>query len=238
MIREGRRVMVYSAHAADFCSRAGGTIIRLAEAGAEVLIYNMTYGELCESPALWARESPPSVTKIKEIRKAEMEAAANELGVKIRCFDFGDCPLVVGPDRRIDIVKEIRAFRPDLVLTHWINDFLHPDHVETTQAVVWASRYCDAAGLLPEIPACDEPDIFCYEVTLGSGPVTGFVPDTYVDISAAFDRKIKALTHFKSQPQLPTNYDVLARYRGLEAKTTANMDDCVQAEGFCRLTGC
>ena len=33
LIREGRRVLVFSAHAADYCSRAGGTIARLVEAG-------------------------------------------------------------------------------------------------------------------------------------------------------------------------------------------------------------
>ena len=237
MIHEGRRVMVFSAHAADFCSRAGGAIIRLVEAGGQVLIYDMTYGELCESPALWARATPPSIEEIKEIRKGEMEAAAAIMGAEIRCFDFGDCPLIIGPDRRKEVVKAVRSFRPDLVLTHWINDILHPDHVETTQAVLWASRYCDAPGLLPDHPVCDEPDVFCYEVTLGTAPVTGFVPDKYVDISTTFDRKMEALSHFISQPQLPANYEVLAQYRALEAKTTANMKDCVYAEGFCRLTG-
>ena len=52
MIFDARRVLVFSAHAADFCSRAGGTIARLVEAGAAVQVCDMTYGERCESPAL------------------------------------------------------------------------------------------------------------------------------------------------------------------------------------------
>lgn len=237
MIRDGRRVLVFSAHAADFCSRAGGAIIRLTESGGNVLIYNMTFGERCESPALWARDVPPSIPEIKDIRGKEMTAAADLLGAEIRCFDFGDCPLVIGPERRPKIVEAIRAFKPDLVLTHWIRDELHPDHVEATKAVLWASRYCDAPGLLPEQPICDEPDVFCYEVTLGTAPFTGFIPDVYVDISETFERKIEALNQFRSQPQLSANYEVLARYRALEAKTTANIKSCVFAEAFCRITG-
>ena len=237
MIRSGRRVMVFSAHAADFCSRAGGAIIKLADTGSDVLVCNLTYGERCESPALWAMDPQPNLGEIKRIREEEMNAAAEIMGVQIACFDFGDCPLIVGPDRRAQLVEAVREFKPDLVLTHWIRDELHPDHVETTQAVLWACRYCDAPGLLPQKPICDEPDVYCYEVTLGTAPFTGFVPDHYVDISETFDRKMAALAEFKSQPQLPDNYDVVARYRALEAKTTANMKACVYAEGYRSITG-
>ena len=76
LIREGRRVLVFSAHAADFCSRAGGTIARLVDAGSTVQIHDMSYGEKCESPALWARQPPPSIEQIKEIRASEMVLAA------------------------------------------------------------------------------------------------------------------------------------------------------------------
>ena len=37
MFLERKQVLVFSAHAADFCSRAGGTIARLSDAGARVL---------------------------------------------------------------------------------------------------------------------------------------------------------------------------------------------------------
>ena len=74
-IRGDRRVIVFSAHAADFCSRAGGTIARLTDAGSKVHIVDFSYGEKCESPALWARNPTPTLTEIKQIRAAEMDAA-------------------------------------------------------------------------------------------------------------------------------------------------------------------
>ena len=79
MIQDGMRVLVFSAHAADFCSRAGGAIIRFAEAGGTVHVHDMTYGERCESPALWARDPRPTIEEVKGIRKEEFEAAANWL---------------------------------------------------------------------------------------------------------------------------------------------------------------
>lgn len=237
MIREGRRVMVFSAHAADFCSRAGGAIARLVDLGGSVQIYDMTYGEQCESPTLYARDEPPSLDEIKQIRWKEMQAAAGTLGAEIHCFDFGDSPLIIDTERRLQITDAVRSFKPDLVLTHWRNDILHPDHVATTEAVIWACRYCDAPGVITRHDWCDEPDIMCYEATLGTAPVTGFVPDLYADITTTFDRKMEALRHFAVQPQLPDNYAVLARYRGLEAKTTANMKSCIYAEGYCRVVG-
>ena len=235
MIQEGMRVIVFSAHAADFCSRAGGTIIRFIEAGGTVHVHDMTYGERLESPALWARNPRPTLDEVKAIRKAEIEAAAGILGAAIECFDFGDGPLVLGPERRLQVLDAIRVFRPDLVLSHWINDLLHPDHVETTQAVLWACRYCGALGIETAHAPCSRPPLVCYETNLGTASVSKFLPQIYVDITSVIDRKIEALKKLAAQPQLPASYEVLARYRALEAQTTAEIADCQFAEGFVRI---
>ena len=235
MIRPQRRVLVFSAHAADFCSRAGGAIMRLLEAGGQVHIYDMTYGEKCESPALWSQNPDFDLDEVKDIRREEIEAAAAVLGAPIDCFDFGDSPLLLGPDRRLQILEAMRVFRPDLVLTHWTDDFVHTDHVETTQAVLWATRYCFRPGLKTAHPPCPAPEVVCYETVLGMAPLTKFMPNLYVDITAVFPRKKEALTQLATQPDLPDRYEMLARYRALEAQSTAWMKDCEFAEGFVRL---
>ena len=234
MIREGRRVLVFSAHAADFCSRAGGAIIRLLEVGGTVQVHTLTYGERCESPALWTRDPKPTLEEVRSIRKKEIEGASEVMGVRTSCFDFGDSPLVLGPDRRLQIMEAIREFRPDLVLTHWINDLMHPDHVETTQAVLWACSYCNAGGIETVHEPCPRPELVCYETTIGTVPISGFVPDIYVDITSVFDRKTEALKHFAAQPPLPDIYEILGRYRAIESQHCAGMD-CRYAEGFARI---
>ena len=196
---------------------------------------NLTYGELLESPALWAQEPPPSVEEIKTIRKAEIEAAAGVLGASIDCSDYGDAPLILGQERRLEIMDVIRSYRPELVLCHWVDDLLHPDHVEVAEAVLWASRYCDVPGIETGHSHCAVPEFVCYEAQLGSSPVTKFLPQFFVDIGSTIERKVEAMTRLASQPSLPVQYKTLAQYRALEAQLTAGMKECEFAEGFCRV---
>jgi 4-oxalomesaconate hydratase len=228
-------VLVFSAHAADYCSRAGGTISRLVEAGGTVHIHAMSYGEKCESPALWAQEPPPSIEQIKAIRGREMDQAAETLGVTIDCLDWGDSPLVVDAARQQKLLRLLCAFQPDLVLTHWKDDILHPDHMECTRAVIWASRYCFRPGLDIEYAPCPSPQVVFYETTLGTAPVAGFLPSLFVDISGVQECKREALQHLASQPDLADRYETLAAYRALEAQSTAWMKGCRYAEAFVRL---
>ena len=171
---------------------------------------------------------------VKAIRREEIQAAARVLGASAGCLDFGDCPLVIDDTRRLALLDAVRAFQPDLVLTHWREDFLHPDHAEAARGVLWACRYCNAAGRATDHAPCARPEIMCFECVLGSAPACGFVPDLYVDVSAVFERKLEALRCLASQPALPRGYEILARYRALEASTTAGMA-CEFAEGFVRI---
>ena len=230
-----KRVLVFSAHAADFCSRAGGAIARLADEGAAVHVHDLTYGERCEAPALYARDPVPSLEEIKAIRKHEIEAAAAILGATVDCFDFGDSPLLLGPERRLEILDAIRAFEPEVLLCHWIDDILHPDHVETAQAVLWARSYCNVPGIETRHPPCKVPEFICYEAQLATSPVTRFLPDFYVDIDTTMERKTEAMAKLAAQPSLVDQYTKLARYRGLEAQIVAGMKECTCAEGFVRI---
>ena len=236
LISGDRRVLVFSAHAADFCSRAGGTIARLTEAGSSVHIVDFSYGERCESPALWARDPQPSIEEIKSLRTEEMQQAAQVLGATIECLDFGDSPLLIGPERRQQLLELFRHRQPNLVLTHWKDDILHPDHCAATEAVIWASRYCFRPGIEGGSPPCPAPQVLFYETTLGTAPVAHYVPNLFVDISPSYERKCQALDCFHAQPGLADRYGILARYRAIEAQSTAWMKGCEYAEGFVRLS--
>ena len=232
MIETNQRVLVFSAHAADFCSRAGGTIMKFIEAGATVHVHDLTYGERCESTALWARDPKPTIEEVKKIRAGEIERAAGIIGTTADCFDWGDSPLVVDAERQIRILEAIRAFRPDVILSHWKDDIMHPDHVEATRAVIFACSYCGSGGIQTESAPCPRPALFMYETTSGTAPVSGFLPDTFVDISDVFERKTRALKELAAQPVLVGSYEVIGRYRAMEANHTAGMSGCRYAEGF------
>ena len=129
----------------------------------------------------------------------------------------------------------MRAFAPELILCHWIGDILHPDHVETAQAVLWARTYCDVTGLQTEHAPCAVPEYVCYEAQLATSSVTKFLPDFYVNIDSTMERKVRAMSKLEAQPSLVEQYSILAKYRGLEAQITAGMKTCTHAEGFVRI---
>jgi len=235
MIVSNARVLVFSAHAADFCSRAGGTIARFVEAGGKVHVIDMTYGERCESPALYAGGKTPSLEEVKGIRGREIEAAAGVLGATIECFDFGDSPLVIDADRKLLLIEALRVHRPEIVLVHWLKDLLHPDHVVTAENVLWACAYAGAGGIRTAHPPTARTTAYCYETTIGTAPVSGYLPDTYVDIGKVFEKKMEALRHLKAQPDLPIMYDICARYRAIEARMVGGIPGCQFAEGFVKV---
>ena len=232
LISGEQRVLVFSAHAADFCSRAGGTIARYVDAGSRVHVCDMTFGERCEAMAMWAARPDSSVEEIKQARQKEIDAAAAVLGATIECFDFDDCPLEIDADRKLRIVEAIRRARPTIVLTHWMDDICHPDHVEATKAVLWATAYCGVPGLNIDAAPCGQPEVVFYETTVFRASSARFLPQIYVDISTVFERKLEALRKLAAQPSLPEMYDVLGRYRGMEARDSAGLSDCRYAEGF------
>ena len=74
--------------------------------------------------------------------------------------------------------------------------------------------------------------MYMFEASVGTAPVSRFLPDTFVDISDVFDRKMKALEQLAAQPVLPGLYELTGRYRAMEANHTAGMSGCTHAEGF------
>jgi 4-oxalomesaconate hydratase len=85
-------MLIFSAHAADFVWRAGGAIALYASRGYRVRILCLSFGERGESQGAW-KEPGMTVARVKEIRRAESQHAADLLGAEVRFFDAGDYPL-------------------------------------------------------------------------------------------------------------------------------------------------
>src|ERR1700721_2112820 len=92
MVEVKKTALVISAHAADFVWRAGGAIALYSGRGYRVRILCLSYGERGESERLWKM---PSMTleRVKELRQAESEKAAEILGGEIGFFVSGIFPL-------------------------------------------------------------------------------------------------------------------------------------------------
>lgn len=231
-----QNALVVSAHAADFCSRSGGVIAKLASKGWRVHVIDLTMGERGESEHFWKTHPDATVEMCKQARRVEAEAAAQVLGCSIEFADFDDYPLIITPDRLKWLAGKIRSLRPRLVLTHWDYDPTNPDHHETSAAVIRAIASATVAGFDPRTPKAGMPEVFMFESTIPVTEFNRFEPDTYVDVTSTYAQKLDALRKFVSQPFLPEWYTQYARYRAHQARTWSGRPDIEYAEAFKRYT--
>jgi 4-oxalomesaconate hydratase len=231
---EAPRVLVLSAHAADYCSRSGATLAKYVRRGSRVRVVALTYGERGESGELWQARPDLAVDEVKEIRRRESEAAAAVLGVEIRFLDWDDYPLFIGEDRLLRLIEEIREFRPEIVLTHWRKDELNQDHQHTAEAVIRACSCAGALGRKTASPPTRFPNLFFFESGVPQTEFNEFNPDTFVDVTESFAVKLEALGQFGAQPVLVDWYTQYGRRRGWQARTYSGNAKIEYAEGFVR----
>ena len=86
---KGKKVLVVSAHAADYVWRSGGTIAKYIKHGAEVHVVVLSFGIRGESAAQWKKEGA-TYESVKENRLEETTKAAEILGIKN--IEFWDLP--------------------------------------------------------------------------------------------------------------------------------------------------
>jgi len=212
------RVMVFSAHSADFCSRAGGTIAKLTRDGADVKVVSLSYGERSESGGLYTGNQSYTLEEIRRIRHEEATAAAEILGAEIVFLDWGDFGFSFTPERAKELVHHIRAFKPDAILTHHGPDPVSVDHDSTYLLSRRATQMAGAPGLESEYAPHGCRNIFMYEATIPLTEVEGFNPDFYIDVSDVWPIKVKALEAFhRAQGFLLPWYTDVAKRRAFQA---------------------
>ncbi|MEV2228781.1 PIG-L deacetylase family protein [Streptomyces phaeochromogenes] len=212
-----RSTLVVTAHAGDFVWRAGGAIALAASRGEKVTIACLTYGERGESAKAW-REGR-SLEEIKEMRRAEAEAAAATLGAEVVFFDAGDYPLTITPELTDRLVAVYRAAQPDVVLTHPLEDPYNGDHPAAARMALDARVLAQAIGYPAEGEIIGAPPVFFFEPH--QPEMCGFKPEVLLDISEVWETKRKAMECLAAQRHLWDYYTDLAVRRGVQLKRNA-----------------
>jgi 4-oxalomesaconate hydratase len=227
-----RKVQVIGAHSADFVWRAGGAVAKAVENGGTAEVIALSYGERGESGELWKQEDQ-TVDNVKRIRHAEAEAAAGALGASFRCLDLGDYPLQIDAEALNEIADAIRAFAPDVLITHTDRDPFNPDHPVAFTAVDRARGLAAGAGVQSGFATVAPPALFLFEPH--QPELCNFTPTTFVDITSVIERKKTAMAEMKAQQYLQTYYAQRAEQRANHARR-ASGDKAVQyAEAFQRV---
>ncbi|MER5804491.1 PIG-L deacetylase family protein [Streptomyces mirabilis] len=212
-----RSTLVITAHAGDFVWRAGGAIALAASRGEKVTIACLTYGERGESAKAWREGN--SLAEIKEIRRAEAEAAASTLGARVRFLDAGDYPLLVTQELTDQLVRIYRDTQPDVVLTHPLDDPYNGDHPAAARMALDARVLAQAIGYPSEGEIIGAPPVFFFEPH--QPEMCGFRPEVLLDITPVWEIKRKAMECLAAQQHLWDYYTDLGKRRGVQLKRNA-----------------
>ncbi|HBH07523.1 MAG TPA: bacillithiol biosynthesis deacetylase BshB1 [Flavobacteriales bacterium] len=178
-------ILAFGAHPDDIELGCSGTIAKAIAEGKTVAMVDLTLGEL------GTRGNP-------DLRRKEALDAAEILGVKDRvALDMGDGFFDVNKENLGAVIREVRKFRPKIVLANAVYD-RHPDHRIGSELV---SRACFLAGLNKietsvngEIQASWRPELILYYVQ-----DYYLEPDVIVDITGHWETKFKSIMAFSSQ---------------------------------------
>ena len=192
------RALVVMSHPDDAEFGAGATIALLARRGVRVEYVVTTDGG--------KGTEDPNVTEemLSAVRMAEQRAAADVLGVgEIVHLNHPDGYLTPTLDLRREIVRQIRRFRPDLVITQNPtrrldgNPFIgHPDHLATGEATL-AAVYPAARDRL-NFPELLDEGLEPWKVR--QVLLTGVEePNLWLDVSDTWATAIAALREHRSQ---------------------------------------
>jgi LmbE family N-acetylglucosaminyl deacetylase len=191
------RVLVVAAHPDDVDFGSAGTVATWTDAGIDVAYCIVTDGD--------AGGFDPAVprTEIGGIRREEQIAAAKAVGVEdVTFLGHPDGRVSASIDLRRDIARQIRRVRPQRVVSQnpqrtWLRIGVnHPDHLATGEATLCAV-YPDARNpfAYPELLEEGYDAWTVREVWIAGTDV----PDTFIDVTDVFDRKVAALRAHASQ---------------------------------------
>jgi len=196
------RVLVVAAHPDDAETGAGGTVAKLVRQGARAAYVIVTSGTMGSSD----RTMTPD--RLARIREAEQRNAARALGVEHVEFLGGDDGEIADTrDLRRDITRQIRKWRPDLVIAqnpHRTDNLFasHRDHRITGGVVLdcvypLARDHMAFPELLPEYEPHRVREIYIVKWQEKDHQVA-------VDISETIGLKLKAIACHQSQfPDFP-----------------------------------
>jgi bacillithiol biosynthesis deacetylase BshB1 len=178
-------ILVLAAHPDDAEISCGGTIAKHISLGYKVGVVDLTRGEL-------------GTRGTAEIRDQEAANSSKILGLSVReNLGLRDGFFRNAEEDQLKVVKAIRQYQPEIVLTNAIYD-RHPDHGRASDLVY---ESCFLSGLIK----VETQDHGKSQIAWRPKSVYHFVqsqyikPDFVVDVSDFWEKKIESLRAFKSQ---------------------------------------
>jgi LmbE family N-acetylglucosaminyl deacetylase len=171
------KLLIIGAHPDDAEFHAGGMAALYRQLGRQVRMISVTNGN--------AGHHTMPREELAKVRKQEAANSGRVIEAEYIVWDHDDGSLTPSLAIREQIIREIRTYQPDLVLTHRPCDY-HPDHRAVGQAVQDASYLITVPHIVPEVPALRRDPVVACMVDLFTRP-NPLRPDVLLDISPYLD---------------------------------------------------
>jgi len=194
------KILMIGAHQDDNEFRCGGLASKYVKMGYDVRFLSLCNG--CGGHHIMT----PEETTAK--RAKESANVAKLLGVTYHVWDIDDCNIVPDLATRKRLIRYIREYCPDMIITHRPNDY-HADHRAAGQLVQDASYLLTVPHECPEVPAMRFMPVIMYnEDNFKYPPFSG---DIVIDLDDEIDTKLKIADLNDSQVYewLPYTYGTL-----------------------------
>jgi LmbE family N-acetylglucosaminyl deacetylase len=199
--RRIKRALCIVAHPDDIEFYCGGAVLMMTGRGVTVDFVLATSGDK------GARDASKTRAKVARTREREQELAADVMGVKRVAFlRHPDAELVESLELRQEFVREIRATRPDVLLTFDPNVpyRFHPDHRVVGRVALdaaWPSAR-DPLTFPKSGPPHETAEAWCFG---------GVLPTLEVEVAQVLSTKIQARLAHASQTRSPAT--LMRRWR-------------------------
>ncbi|UCC96469.1 MAG: PIG-L family deacetylase [Phycisphaerales bacterium] len=182
-------VIAFGAHPDDCEIRAGGVAAMWVAQGHKAKFVSTTNGDIGH----WKMAGG----QLAKRRTAEVERAAEILGIETRVLDIHDGELMPTLENRRTFTRLIREANADIVMAHRPNDY-HPDHRYTGVLMQDAAFMVICPFFCPDVPHLTRNPVFLYFSDRFQKP-NPFEPDVVVSIDSVIEKKLDALVQLESQ---------------------------------------
>ncbi len=177
-------IMAIAAHPGDAFFAMGAPIALAVHQGGKGSLLSLSSGENGSATI------PP-----KQYGVAQREAAnkaAHSVGAEALFLTYPDGEIPVNDEAKFAVCDFIRQYKPDVIVTHWRGSW-HKDHQACYDIVQDAIFYAALPAIVRKLPAHSVAKLFFDD---NWEDASGFVPDTYLDITSVFERWMDACAIF------------------------------------------
>lgn len=182
------RVIVFGAHPDDSELHASGVAALWAAQGHAVKFVALTSGDIGH----WQQ----SGGALAQRRREEVSKAANLLGITVQVLDIHDGELMPTLENRKTVVRLIRDWKADIVMSHRPNDY-HPDH-RYAGVLVQDAAFMVQVPFMTDTPPLEKNPVFLYLPDRFTKP-NPFKADVAINIDSVIEKKLDALALMESQ---------------------------------------